>query len=158
MICHPAPLHRGSGEVSARGLVRDAPLGGAVQARPRLESVWFQTLIVKKDKSAFNLTHDGFLSLRRYASERRAALTKVFEAMKSDKEALAQLLTMEQGKPLEQARSEVDTSVKWMREAAMDLTKEMDLAKVISDDGEKRIEVHLRPVVRRPCVSIIVEL
>ena len=52
--------------------------GGAVQARPRLErfqsSTRFQSLIVEKDNSAFNLNPVCFLSSRHYGEVRKAVV------------------------------------------------------------------------------------
>lgn len=72
-----------------------------------------------------------------YAS-RRDVLNRIIEAIASDREELARLLTLEQGKPLAFARGEVDTTLDYMRYfAGLDLPVE-----VLADDAERRVEVH----------------
>lgn len=76
--------------------------------------------------------------------ERSAAINRAADAIERSSEALAHLLSREQGKPLNgpNARFEVGACVSWLRAtAATELPKE-----VVVDDGENYAELHYRPV------------
>ena len=75
---------------------------------------------------------------------RSAALLKAADAVERSAEELAQLLSREQGKPLNgpNARFEVGACAAWLRAAAtIPLEPE-----TIVDDGETRAELHYRPI------------
>ncbi|MET3936330.1 aldehyde dehydrogenase family protein [Arthrobacter sp. OAP107] len=75
---------------------------------------------------------------------RSAALLKAADAVERSAEELAQLLSREQGKPLNgpNARFEVGACAAWLRAtAATELTPE-----VIVDDGETYAELHYQPI------------
>ena len=75
---------------------------------------------------------------------RSAALLKAADAVERSAEELAQLLSREQGKPLNgpNARFEVGACVAWLRATAtMPLEPE-----TIVDDGETRAELHYKPI------------
>lgn len=75
--------------------------------------------------------------------ERRALLNRAADAIEANAEALAVLLSREQGKPLNgpNARFEVGGAAAWLRAAAaFDLEPE-----VVVDDGTTYAEVHYRP-------------
>ncbi len=77
-------------------------------------------------------------------AERVAYLHKAADAIEESAEALAELLSREQGKPLNgpNARFEVGGCVAWLRAAAdTPLPKE-----VLVDDGETYAEMHYRPI------------
>lgn len=76
--------------------------------------------------------------------ERSAALNRAADAIEQSAEALAHVLSREQGKPLNgpNARFEVGACVGWLRAtAATPLPME-----VVVDDGETYAELHYRPV------------
>src|SRR3954467_7406981 len=75
---------------------------------------------------------------------RPAALLRAADAVERSAEELAQLLSREQGKPLNgpNARFEVGACVAWLRSAA---TTPLD-PEVVVDDGETRAELHYRPI------------
>ncbi|MGA7203230.1 MAG: aldehyde dehydrogenase family protein [Specibacter sp.] len=75
---------------------------------------------------------------------RSAALLKAADAIDRSAEALAQLLSREQGKPLNgpNARFEVGACSAWLRTAASTELK----AETVVDDGETHAEIHYRPI------------
>ena len=75
---------------------------------------------------------------------RSAALLKAADAVERSAEALAQLLSREQGKPLNgpNARFEVGACAAWLRAAAT-IPLEPEL---VVDDGETRAELHYKPI------------
>jgi acyl-CoA reductase-like NAD-dependent aldehyde dehydrogenase len=76
--------------------------------------------------------------------ERSAVMLRAAEAIDGSSEALAELLSREQGKPLNgpNARFEVGASAAWLRAAAAtELGPE-----VLVDDGTTRAELHYRPI------------
>lgn len=77
-------------------------------------------------------------------SERSAALLKAADAVERSAEELAQLLSREQGKPLNgpNARFEVGACVAWLR-ATANLPLEPE---TIVDDGQTRAELHYKPI------------
>lgn len=80
----------------------------------------------------------------RSAQERSDLLNKAADAVEASAEALAELLSREQGKPLNgpNARFEVGACAAWLRaNAAFELDPE-----VLVDDGETHAELHYDPV------------
>lgn len=76
-------------------------------------------------------------------AERSAVLNRCADAVEANAEALAQLLSREQGKPLNgpNARFEVGACAAWLRAtAALELAPE-----VLVEDGETHAELHYRP-------------
>ncbi|TDT78352.1 phenylacetaldehyde dehydrogenase [Arthrobacter sp. AG258] len=75
---------------------------------------------------------------------RSAALLKAADAIEARAEDLAQLLSREQGKPLNgpNARFEVGACAAWLRAAAATPLE----AETLVDDGETRAELHYRPI------------
>ncbi|WP_258803808.1 aldehyde dehydrogenase family protein [Pseudarthrobacter sp. NS4] len=75
---------------------------------------------------------------------RSAALLKAADAVERSAEELAQLLSREQGKPLNgpNARFEVGACAAWLRAAA---TIPLE-AETIVDDGQTRAELHYKPI------------
>jgi acyl-CoA reductase-like NAD-dependent aldehyde dehydrogenase len=75
---------------------------------------------------------------------RSAALMKAADAVEDRAEELAQLLSREQGKPLNgpNARFEVGACAAWLRAAAVTPLE----AETLVDDGETRAELHYRPI------------
>ncbi|WP_324645048.1 aldehyde dehydrogenase family protein [Pseudarthrobacter sp. LT1] len=75
---------------------------------------------------------------------RSAALMKAADAIEDRAEELAQLLSREQGKPLNgpNARFEVGACAAWLRAAAGTPLE----AETLVDDGETRAELHYRPI------------
>ncbi|HPQ94082.1 MAG: aldehyde dehydrogenase family protein [Thiothrix sp.] len=71
-------------------------------------------------------------------AERRDTLSRVIDAIASDRDELARLLTLEQGKPLSAAMGEVDTTLEYMRYfAGLDIPVE-----VIAEDADRKVEIH----------------
>ncbi|KIC69233.1 aldehyde dehydrogenase family protein [Pseudarthrobacter phenanthrenivorans] len=75
---------------------------------------------------------------------RSAALLRAADAVERSAEELAQLLSREQGKPLNgpNARFEVGACAAWLRAAA---TTPLE-PEIVVDDGETRAELHYRPI------------
>lgn len=75
---------------------------------------------------------------------RSAALLRAADAVERSAEVLAQLLSREQGKPLNgpNARFEVGACAAWLRAAA---TTPLE-PEIVVDDGETRAELHYRPI------------
>lgn len=129
-----ASITPGSGETrtifdpATGGVVGEAPvhtvedLEAAVAAAVAAQPAWAA------------LGHDG----------RSAALLKAADAVERSAEELAQLLSREQGKPLNgpNARFEVGACAAWLRATATtELTPE-----VVVDDGETYAELHYKPI------------
>ncbi len=75
-------------------------------------------------------------------AERKALLEQLCERIKDNADALAELITLEVGKPLEKAKQEVAGSVFWLKGfAAIELPVE-----VLRDNAEQRIELHRKPL------------
>lgn len=76
--------------------------------------------------------------------ERIATLNRVADAIEASSEALAHLLSREQGKPLNgpNARFEVGACVSWLRATAATALP----FEVVVDDGDTYAELHYRPV------------
>ncbi|ASJ73445.1 aldehyde dehydrogenase family protein [Granulosicoccus antarcticus] len=75
-------------------------------------------------------------------ADRQAALVHAAEVINENKEELAQLLTLEHGKPLAEARREMDTSRRWCTSLA---TLELPV-EVVSDENGRRVEVRHEPI------------
>ncbi len=75
-------------------------------------------------------------------AERRACLSKLIEALDANSEALAQILTQEQGKTLADARDEVMYAGAF---AGYYLTVDLE-PEVLLEDDEQRVEIHRRPL------------
>lgn len=79
---------------------------------------------------------------RRPISERRSLLLALADKIDAQQEALAHLLTQEQGKPLAESTAEIIYSNAFIRSlASLDLA-----AKVLEDNETRRVEVHRRPL------------
>ncbi|KAH8701095.1 aldehyde dehydrogenase [Talaromyces proteolyticus] len=74
--------------------------------------------------------------------ERRQALIAFADSLAENKGAFARMLTIEQGKPLNQAEVEVDASVKWLKQQAT-LSFPED---VIVDTEEQRVTTSYTPI------------
>ncbi|TVY53272.1 putative aldehyde dehydrogenase FUS7, partial [Lachnellula cervina] len=72
---------------------------------------------------------------------RRAAVLAFSNALEAEKEGFSRLLVQEQGKPLDFARLEIDTSLHWMRTLAS-----FDLPDKKIDDGNKEIITRYIPL------------
>lgn len=75
-------------------------------------------------------------------AERAALIAKLADALKAQQESLARLLTLEQGKPIGQARDEIGRAFV----QAQGMTKIVIDREVITDDIERRIELHYEPL------------
>jgi acyl-CoA reductase-like NAD-dependent aldehyde dehydrogenase len=86
--------------------------------------------------------HTAFRTWREDEAARRAALGACGQALQAASGELAQVLTREQGKPLEAAVSEVMGAAAWFG-----LTSGLPLEnQVLQDDDELRIELHRKPL------------
>ena len=75
-------------------------------------------------------------------AERKAKLVEVADAIKANAERVTQVLTGEQGKPLEQAAAEVGFAEIFCRHfAAQELPSE-----VLIEDANQRVEIHRKPL------------
>lgn len=75
-------------------------------------------------------------------AERQALVARIGEAIAGEADALARLLTREQGKPLAQAQFEVTAAAQWCGAiASMEL-----LVAVVEDTAEHRVETHRVPI------------
>jgi acyl-CoA reductase-like NAD-dependent aldehyde dehydrogenase len=74
--------------------------------------------------------------------QRREILNRCAKAIQAEREALAKLLTSEQGKPLANALEEVDDSV----EALQNVAKISVPNAILQDDGQARVEVRYKPL------------
>jgi aldehyde dehydrogenase (NAD+) len=74
--------------------------------------------------------------------DRAAVLTAIADAVEANADDIARLTTLEQGKPLAAARSDVDAAVQFTRHFA----GLRPGPEVVRDDAEARIEIHRRPV------------
>ena len=77
---------------------------------------------VAETKEAIQAAHDAFLTWRELSAKERADyLWKWAELIDANKEDLARLMTLEQGKPLSESRGEIDYAnsfIKWFAEEA----------------------------------------
>lgn len=77
----------------------------------------------------------------RSSDARRELLQQCANAVKSDMRSLAELITLEQGKPRRKALHEVSGAVHWFQQTA-----ERELPRtVLQEDGEAGVTVGLRP-------------
>lgn len=75
-------------------------------------------------------------------AERKALLNRIADLIEAHADELAQLVTLEQGKPLALAQMEVGGAVAWTRHAA-----ELEIpVKVIEDSEARRVELHHKPL------------
>jgi acyl-CoA reductase-like NAD-dependent aldehyde dehydrogenase len=74
--------------------------------------------------------------------ERAAAIRRFADALRAQQDALAELLTREQGKPVGQARDEIARAAT----QSEGLAKIAVLPEVLVDDAERHIELHYRPL------------
>ncbi|TFW00167.1 aldehyde dehydrogenase family protein [Orlajensenia leifsoniae] len=110
------------------GLIGSAPQQGVAELEAAIERA------VAAQPAWAALSHE----------ERGVVLCRVADAIDASSEALAELLSREQGKPLNgpNARVEVGACSAWLRAtAAMSLPVE-----VVIDDGESYAELHYRPI------------
>jgi acyl-CoA reductase-like NAD-dependent aldehyde dehydrogenase len=91
---------------------------------------------------AVDAAHRAFPAWAADVGARQATMGAMAAAIDGDRETLAALLTREQGKPLPEARREIDRVAQWLRHYA-DLQPE---AEVIRDDEERRVDVVRRPL------------
>ena len=86
---------------------------------------------------------DAFAGWRATPLAQRAAVIRaIADAIEARREEIATIVTLENGKPIEAARGDVDDSLTWSRHVA-DFVIEPE---VLRDDEESRIELHHRPV------------
>jgi acyl-CoA reductase-like NAD-dependent aldehyde dehydrogenase len=84
----------------------------------------------------------AFPAWRADQAGRRAALLRCAEAIEAQAEALAEVLSREQGKPLARATEEIFGAAVWFRAtAALPLEDQ-----VLKDDGTQRVELRRRPL------------
>lgn len=75
-------------------------------------------------------------------AERRIVIENLCESVRQNKERIACIITMENGKPIAAARADVDLSLSWAEHVkGLELRPE-----VIKDDDESRIEIRHRPI------------
>ena len=75
-------------------------------------------------------------------AQRQTILNKITEKIVANKDKIAPVLTMEQGKPLEMANMEIDYAIMFCRHfASMDIPVE-----VLIDTDEQRVELHRKPL------------
>jgi acyl-CoA reductase-like NAD-dependent aldehyde dehydrogenase len=86
---------------------------------------------------------EAFTEWRRSADEqRRAALRTIAEALEANRDELARLISLEQGKPVAKGASEVDSALVWIRAYA-----EMGLpAEVVRDSDTSYAEIRRVPL------------
>jgi acyl-CoA reductase-like NAD-dependent aldehyde dehydrogenase len=91
--------------------------------------------------SAFDSAARAYLDWRRDLAQRRATLAAAADAMAANAEALGRVLTLEQGRPVQQAVIEVHAAAMWFRYfAALELPTE-----VIQDDAVAYAEIVRKP-------------
>lgn len=91
---------------------------------------------------AMEAAQRAFRPWSRDLAARRAALVAAADALTPHARTIGELLTREQGKPLEDAVGEVHGAAMWLRETAkLDIPTE-----VLVDDSEQRVELHRRPL------------
>ena len=99
---------------------------------------------------AVDAAHSAFQSWRtKSLSERKAAMQKVSDVFSANVDELAELLVLEQGKPLEAAKGEV-MGVSYLLQKAMDIKNEPE---VYSDTPERRVEVRRVPIGVVACIT-----
>ena len=99
---------------------------------------------------AVDAAHSAFQSWRtKSLSERKAAMQKVSDVFTANVDELAELLVLEQGKPLEAAKGEV-MGVSYLLQKAMDIKNEPE---VYSDTPERRVEVRRVPIGVVACIT-----
>src|SRR5690606_30417972 len=114
-------MNPATGEIAGQAHVADeAQVDAAVRAAHRAFPAW------------------AALSL----DDRRAVMGRMAEAVEAEAEPLARLLTQEQGKPLAEARGEVQGLAWLMSRYAMFENP----AEILSDDEVQRVELHRLPL------------
>ena len=84
----------------------------------------------------------AFGDWRRDIETRREVLRRSAAALRDNADALARLLTQEQGKPLAKAKREIGGSARWL-----EYTAELEVPKETIDvDGQESVTVHRRPL------------
>ncbi|MGW2541175.1 aldehyde dehydrogenase family protein [Kitasatospora sp. NPDC001574] len=124
---------RGPGEREVRNPATGRLIGTVVDGDPA--DVDRAVNAAKEAQTAWAATTDD---------ERRAVLHRIADSVERAAEPLAQLLTREQGKPLNgpNARFEVQGCIAWLR-----ATAEIPVpVEVLVDEGDTRAELHYRPV------------
>jgi acyl-CoA reductase-like NAD-dependent aldehyde dehydrogenase len=86
---------------------------------------------------------DAFIDWSRWSfGERAAAIKRMTQVLRANRDTLAELLTREQGKPLSQSCDEIcRAAVQSEGMAAIAIPVE-----TLADDAERRIELHYRPL------------
>lgn len=93
--------------------------------------------------AAVSAAREAFPSWSRTPIEERSAVVhRMADAIENAADDIARIITLEQGKPLQGARDDVDWAVIWARYFA-DLRLEPE---VVRDDDQARVEVHRRPL------------
>ena len=94
-------------------------------------------------EAAVQAAHRAFPGWRQVPiTERRAMIFRLADEVKADADALARLLTQEQGKPLAEAAAEIAYTEYWLRYLG---ALELDV-KTIEDSESRRVEVHRQPL------------
>ena len=93
--------------------------------------------------SAVNAALQAFANWKKTTVEqRRQVLQRCAKALQAEREALAKLLTCEQGKPLANALEEVDDSIEALQHVAQISVPNA----ILQDDGQARVEVRYKPL------------
>ena len=112
---------------------------------PANETVLAQCPVANKDQlnQAVAAANKAFPAWsQKPIAERQALLVKVADAINANAERITQVLTAEQGKPLEQAAAEVGFAEIFCRHfAQQDLPSE-----VLLEDDAQRVEIHRKPL------------
>lgn len=94
-------------------------------------------------QAAIEAAHRAFSAWRAVPiAERRAMVMRLADLLKRDAEALATLLTQEQGKPIAEARAELAYTEYWLRHLG-GLSLE---TRLIEDSDTRRVELHRQPL------------
>jgi succinate-semialdehyde dehydrogenase / glutarate-semialdehyde dehydrogenase len=100
----------------------------------------------KEATEAIKAAKDAFLVWRSLtAKERSVYLTKLYELMLKEKESLAQLITLEMGKPLKEAKGEVELAAEyllWNAEEGKRIYGEI----IPASSNNKRLQVIKQPI------------
>jgi acyl-CoA reductase-like NAD-dependent aldehyde dehydrogenase len=113
---------------------------------PATEKIIAQCPVAEQEHldQAVEQAQAAFRSWRHTSLEERATmLMRLVDAVESHADELAELLTLEQGKPLSQARDEVMFSQLFVRHFAENSELPVE---VLLDDDSQRVEVHRKPL------------